>query len=95
MISTASWTFSHEEVVFENWMGGRVQGKQNLYQAWAPSFNNHGGFRFTAEDLFADEQAQKGPLPLATGLAVFGKGFEGKPEKRRGVRRYPIPGTGR
>ncbi|MFZ0930853.1 MAG: nuclear transport factor 2 family protein [Syntrophobacteraceae bacterium] len=75
----------HEEVVFENWMGGRVQGKQNLYQAWAPWFKNHGGFRFNAEDLFADEKAQKVLYRWRLDWPSSEKGFEGKPEKRRGV----------
>ena len=75
----------HEEVVFEHWHGGRVQGKLNLFQSWAPWFNNHGGFRFTTEDLFADEKVQKVLYRWQLEWPSLEKGFEGKPEKRRGV----------
>ncbi len=75
----------HEEVVFEHWHGGRVQGKLNLFQSWAPWFNNHGGFRFTTEDLFVDEKVQKVLYRWRLEWPSLEKGFEGKPEKRRGV----------
>ena len=75
----------HEEVVFEHWHGGRVQGKLNLFQSWAPWFNNHGGFRFITEDLFADEKVQKVLYRWRLEWPSLEKGFEGKPEKRRGV----------
>ena len=42
----------HDEVLFENWTGGRVKGKDALIEAWAPWFANHGGFRFTEEETF-------------------------------------------
>ena len=74
-----------EDVVFEPWQGTRVEGKQNLYQSWAPWFKNHGGFRFTTEDLFADEKAQKILYRWQLDWPSPEKGFEGKPEKRRGV----------
>ena len=38
--------FFHEKVVFDNWTGGRVKGKDALRKAWAPWFANHGDFRF-------------------------------------------------
>ena len=75
----------HEEVVFEHWHGGRVQGKLNLFQSWAPWFNNHGGFRFTTEDLFVDEKVQKVLYRWRLEWPSLEKGFEGEPEKRRGV----------
>jgi ketosteroid isomerase-like protein len=75
----------HEEVVFEHWHGGRVQGKLNLFESWAPWFNNHGGFRFTTEDLFADEKGQKVLYRWRLEWPSLEKGFEGEPEKRRGV----------
>ena len=75
----------HEEVFFEHWHGASVQGKQKLYQSWAPWFKNHGGFRFTTEDLFADEKAQKVLYRWQLDWPSLEKGFEGKPEKRRGV----------
>ena len=32
--------------LFENWTGGKAEGKEALRKAWAPWFANHGGFRF-------------------------------------------------
>ena len=29
--------FFHEEVVFDNWTGGKVAGKEALRKAWKPS----------------------------------------------------------
>ena len=75
----------HEEIVFENWTGGTVQGKEALRQAWEPWFRNHGGFRFVGEDLFIDEAAQKVLYQWCLEWPSPEKGFEGKPEKRRGV----------
>ena len=75
----------HDEVFFEHWHGARVQGKTKLREAWAPWFMDHGGFRFTLEDLFADEKAQKVLYRWQFEWPSMEKGFEGKPEKRRGV----------
>jgi len=75
----------HEEIVFENWTGGAAQGKEALRQAWEPWFRNHGGFRFVGEDLFIDEAAQKVLYQWCLEWPSPEKGFEGKPEKRRGV----------
>jgi ketosteroid isomerase-like protein len=74
-----------EDIVFENWTGGTVQGKGALRQAWEPWFRNHGGFRFVGEDLFIDEAAQKVLYQWCLEWPSPEKGFEGKPEKRRGV----------
>jgi ketosteroid isomerase-like protein len=49
----------HDEVVFENWTGAIVCGKNRLRISWMPWFNNHQNFKFTEEDLFIDEQEQK------------------------------------
>lgn len=75
----------HDEVVFEHWHGAMVKGKKNLHEAWAPWFKEHGGFRFTTEDLFADEKAQKVLYRWELSWPSLEKGFAGKPEKRRGV----------
>jgi ketosteroid isomerase-like protein len=75
----------HDEVEFENWTGGSVRGKAALRQAWAPWFANHGGFHFTTEDLFVDEQAEKVLFRWALDWPSMEKGHEGKPERRRGV----------
>jgi len=75
----------HDEIRFENWTGGTVEGKEALRQAWAPWFANHGGFRFTGEDTFVDEEAQKVLYRWRLDWPSLEKGFEGRPETRRGV----------
>lgn len=75
----------HDEVEFENWTGGRVAGKEALRKAWAPWFADHGGFRFTTEDLFVDEKAGKVLFRWALDWPSAEKGREGQPERRRGV----------
>lgn len=74
-----------EDVVFENWTGGRVQGLAALRQAWGPWFTDHGGFRFVFEDLFADAEGQKALYRWALHWPSPEKGFQGQPEVRRGV----------
>ncbi|MCP4669253.1 MAG: nuclear transport factor 2 family protein [Deltaproteobacteria bacterium] len=75
----------HDAVLFDNWTGGRVKGKENLRKAWAPWFSNHGGFRFTEEDTFIDEAEQKVLYRWQLDWPSFEKGYEGQPEMRRGV----------
>jgi hypothetical protein len=75
----------HEDVIFENWTGARAKGKTRLLAAWAPWFKNHGGFRFTGEETFIDEQQQKGLYRWRLDWPSLESGFEGKPETRRGV----------
>ena len=74
-----------DEVLFENWTGGKVKGKEALRQAWAPWFENHGGFRFTEEETFIDEAEQKALFRWQLQWPSFEKGYEGRPERRRGV----------
>ena len=75
----------HDEVIFENWTGGKASGKEVLRKAWTPWFANHGGFRFTEEDIFIDEKEQKVLYRWQLEWPSLEKGYEGKPEKRRGV----------
>jgi ketosteroid isomerase-like protein len=75
----------HEEVLFENWTGGWARGRKNLRKAWAPWFKNHGDFRFTEEETFIDVDSQKVLYRWQLDWPSLEKGFEGKPEKRRGV----------
>ena len=75
----------HEDILFENWTGGKAKGKGALRQAWAPWFANHGGFRFTEEETFIDEAQQKVLYRWQLDWPSMEKGHEGKPEKRRGV----------
>jgi ketosteroid isomerase-like protein len=75
----------HDDVLFENWTGGKVRGKENLKKAWTSWFANHGGFRFIEEETFIDEKEQKVLFRWQLEWPSSEKGFEGKPEKRRGV----------
>jgi len=75
----------HDEVLFENWTGGKAVGKEALRKAWARWFANHGGFRFTEEETFVDEAEQKVLYRWQLEWPSFEKGHEGRPEKRRGV----------
>jgi ketosteroid isomerase-like protein len=75
----------HDDVLFENWTGGKAVGKETLRKAWEPWFADHGGFRFEEEDLFADEQEQKVLYRWELSWPSREKGLEGKLEKRRGV----------
>lgn len=75
----------HDEILFENWTGGMAIGKQAVRKAWADWFSNHGGFRFTEEETFVDEAQQKALYRWQLDWPSFEKGYEGKPEARRGV----------
>jgi ketosteroid isomerase-like protein len=75
----------HEEVLFENWTGGRAAGRENLRRAWAEWFARHGGFRFIEEESFIDESQQKVLYRWRLEWPSIEKGWEGRPETRRGV----------
>jgi ketosteroid isomerase-like protein len=75
----------HDDILFENWTGGKAQGKEALRQAWTSWFANQGGFRFTEEETFIDVEQQKALDRWQLEWPSIEKGCEGKPEKRRGV----------
>ena len=75
----------HDEILFENWTGGKAKGKEALRQASTSWFKNHGGFRFTEEETFIDETEQKVLYRWQLDWPSFEKGYEGRPEMRRGV----------
>ncbi len=75
----------HNEIVFENWTGGKAKGKETLRKAWTPWFANHGGFRFIEEETFIDEREQKVLYRWILRWPSLEKGYEGRPERRRGV----------
>ncbi len=77
--------FFHDDILFENWTGGRARGKETLRKAWSPWFENHGGFRFIEEDTFIDEGEQKVLYRWLLEWPSFERGYEGKWEKRRGI----------
>ena len=74
-----------DAVVFENWTGGTVNGKDALRKAWAPWFADHGGFRFTEEETFVDEAQQKVLYRWRLDWPSMERGHQGRPERRRGV----------
>lgn len=75
----------HEDVLFENWTGGRAVGKEALRKAWTPWFENHGDFVFRTESFIADEEGQRVTWQWTLEWPSLEKGFEGKKEIRRGV----------
>jgi carbonic anhydrase/acetyltransferase-like protein (isoleucine patch superfamily)/ketosteroid isomerase-like protein len=74
-----------DDIVFENWTGATIRGKDVLRKSWAPWFTNHGGFRFITEDIFIDEKDQKVLFQWALEWPSGEEGYQGKLEKRRGV----------
>ena len=75
----------HRDVVFENWTGAKIRGRDNLKKAWKPWFENHGGFRFTEEDTFIDEADQKVLYRWQLEWPCREKELRGEHEIRRGV----------
>ena len=75
----------HEEVFFEHWTGTSVNGREALREAWTPWFTNHGGFRFTEEDILIDEEGQKVLYQWQLDWPSNEKGSLGKPERRWGI----------
>ncbi len=77
--------FFHDEIYFNNWTGGNAKGKEQLRNAWNDWFLNHGNFKFIQEEIFIDVEEQKLLYRWELSWPSFEKGYEGKPEKRRGV----------
>lgn len=75
----------HEDIVFENWTGEKIIGKNNLQRSWLPWFINHGNFKFNKEDIFVDEREQKVLFSWILQWPSIEKHSKGKPEVRRGV----------
>jgi ketosteroid isomerase-like protein len=75
----------HDDIVFENWTGAKIDGAAALKKAWEPWFKNHGNFRFTTEDLFVDEGEQKVLFQWTLEWPSPDSKYRGKPERRRGV----------
>ena len=75
----------HADVVFENWTGAIVRGKDALRQAWQPWFQDHGNFKFITEDVFVDQSCQKVLYQWTLEWPSFEEGHTGKWEIRRGV----------
>lgn len=76
--------FMHDEVLFENWTGGRAKGKASLRNAWRPWFAQ-ADFRFTEEELFIDEVEQKLLFRWTLQWPCPDPAYQGQIEVRRGV----------
>ncbi len=77
--------FFHDDILFDNWTGGKAKGKEQLRKAWQDWFANHGNFKFIQKEVFIDEKEQKLLYRWELEWPSFEKGYEGKAEKRRGV----------
>ena len=75
----------HDDIYFENWTGGKVKGIESLKTAWVPWFKDHGGFRFTPEDILIDEAQQKAVTRWRLDWPSTETGYEVLHETRRGV----------
>ena len=75
----------HDDILFENWTGGRVTGKPALRAAWKDWFADHGDFRFDEQDTFIDEAAQKALYRWVLDWPCLDPAFAGRREVRRGV----------
>ncbi len=75
----------HEDIVFENWTGTKITGRNLLRKAWTPWFLNHGNFKFIEEDLFYDESEQKLLFMWRLEWPSVLKKYRGKQEIRRGI----------
>lgn len=75
----------HEDVVFENWTGVAIVGKQALRRAWAPWFVRHGNFKFIFEDIFVAEDEQKALFQWRLEWPSLEKSVKGQAEIRSGV----------
>lgn len=73
-----------DDVLFENWTGARVRGKEALRRAWAQWFAGR-DFRFEEEETFVDEAAQKALYRWTLRWPSGEPGRGGLPEVRRGV----------
>ncbi len=77
--------FFHEEIIFENWDGKSIAGKESLKRAWMPWFFHHGGFRFHRESLFFDEKQQVIVFQWKLEWPSNEEKFRGQKEMRQGV----------
>ncbi|MCG8683392.1 MAG: nuclear transport factor 2 family protein, partial [Desulfobacterales bacterium] len=77
--------FFHDDIYFNNWTGGNAKGKKQLWDAWHDWFSNHGNFKFTQKEVFIDVEEQKLLFRWELEWPSFEKGYEDKPEIRRGV----------
>lgn len=74
-----------DDIVFGNFTGEMVHGKEQLQRAWLPWFLKHGDFRFTVEDVIFDETDQKMVFQWRLEWPSPEKAYHAQPETRQGV----------
>ena len=77
--------FMHEDIMFENWNGSIINGKNNLRKIWTSWFLHHGNFKFILKDYFIDELEQKMAFAWQLEWPSLEKNYIGKKESRNGV----------
>jgi hypothetical protein len=75
----------HENILFENWNGAIILGKETLKNAWKPWFDDHGDFALIEEETFIDEAHQKVLFRWTLEWNSLESGYLGKRERRRGL----------
>ncbi len=75
----------HNDVIFENWDGSVIKGKNLLRKAWTLWFTEKKNFRFITEDIFIDEKEQKLLFRWHLEWPSREPAFKGKLEVRKGV----------
>lgn len=75
----------HEDVIFENWGGGRVRGKVDLYRVWRPWFQGRSDFKFETIGTILDDDSQQALVRWRLRWPSRLKGYEGEIELREGL----------
>jgi len=75
----------HNDVIFDNFTGTKIVGREMLQKVWKPWFLNHGNFMFFEEDIFFDEKEQKMLFMWRLEWPSSIKSYKDKLEIRRGV----------
>jgi hypothetical protein len=75
----------HENIIFENWDGAKILGKEALRKAWKPWFAQHGDFTFVEEETFVDEVHQKALFRWILEWNSNEPRYAGMRERRKGL----------
>lgn len=75
----------HQDVVFEDWLGNRIEGKGKLTAVWRRWFDNHGDFKFELHDIFVDKESQQALMRWRLYWPSPEREYRGLPEIREGL----------
>ena len=75
----------HEDIIFENWDGNTIKGRDLLYKAWKLWFNDDGNFNFVKDEIIVDEPEQKFLFAWTLTWSARESGYEGRREIRKGL----------